>query len=69
MDRFLEIKEKVVPLVLPYGVKRVAVFGSFVRVSSLRKAILIFLSRLNQEGSAVCALPHVLVSLLVCIDK
>jgi len=31
MDRFLEIKEKVVPLVLPYGVKRVAVFGSFVR--------------------------------------
>jgi len=31
MDRFTEIKEKVVPLVLPYGVKRVAVFGSFVR--------------------------------------
>jgi len=31
MDRFAEIKEKVVPLVLPYGVKRVAIFGSFVR--------------------------------------
>ena len=31
MDRFVDIKEKILPLILPYGVKRVAIFGSFVR--------------------------------------
>lgn len=31
MDRFVELKEKILPLILPYGVRRVAIFGSFVR--------------------------------------
>ena len=31
MDRFAEIREKVVPVLLPYGVKRIGVFGSFAR--------------------------------------
>jgi predicted nucleotidyltransferase len=31
MDRFAELREKVLPLLLPYGIKRVAVFGSFAR--------------------------------------
>lgn len=31
MERFDEIKEKVLPVLLPYGVKRIAVFGSFAR--------------------------------------
>ena len=31
MERFDEIKEKVLPVLLPYGVKRISVFGSFAR--------------------------------------
>ncbi len=31
MDKFAEVKKKILPLILPYGVKRVAIFGSFVR--------------------------------------
>ena len=31
MDKFSEIKENILPLILPHGVKRVAIFGSFVR--------------------------------------
>lgn len=31
MDKFNELREKIVPKLLPYGVRRVAVFGSFVR--------------------------------------
>lgn len=31
MDRFDELREKILPVLLPYGVRRVAVFGSFVR--------------------------------------
>jgi len=31
MERFDEIKEKVLPVLLPYGVKRIAVFGSYAR--------------------------------------
>lgn len=31
MDRFAEIREKVVPVLLPYGVKWIGVFGSFAR--------------------------------------
>jgi|WetSurSiteA1Bulk_404760.scaffolds.fasta_scaffold209257_2 uncharacterized protein len=30
-DKFVEIRNKILPLILPYGVERVAVFGSFVR--------------------------------------
>jgi predicted nucleotidyltransferase len=31
MDRFAEIKKKILPLILAHGVKRVAIFGSFAR--------------------------------------
>jgi len=31
MDRFEELREKILPLLLPWGVKRVALFGSVVR--------------------------------------
>lgn len=31
MDRFDELREKILPVLLPYGVKQVAVFGSVVR--------------------------------------
>jgi len=31
MDRFNELREKILPLLLPFGVKRLAVFGSIVR--------------------------------------
>jgi predicted nucleotidyltransferase len=31
MDKFSEIKEKILPFILPHGVKRVAIFGSFAR--------------------------------------
>ncbi len=31
MDRFDELREKILPVLLPYGVRRVAVFGSFAR--------------------------------------
>ena len=31
MDRFEELREKKLPLLLPWGVKRVALFGSVVR--------------------------------------
>ncbi len=31
MDKFDELREKVVPALMPYGLKRAAVFGSFAR--------------------------------------
>jgi predicted nucleotidyltransferase len=31
MDRFDELREKILPILLPWGVERVAVFGSFAR--------------------------------------
>ncbi|MEA3344731.1 MAG: nucleotidyltransferase family protein [Chloroflexota bacterium] len=31
MDRFEELREKILPLLLPCGVKRIALFGSVVR--------------------------------------
>ena len=31
MDKFDELREKILPVLLPYGVKSVAVFGSVVR--------------------------------------
>jgi predicted nucleotidyltransferase len=31
MDRFDELREKILPVLLPYGVKRIALFGSVVR--------------------------------------
>lgn len=31
MDTFEALREKILPLFLPYGVKRLAIFGSFVR--------------------------------------
>ena len=31
MERFEELKEKILPLLLPYGIKRLALFGSVVR--------------------------------------
>ena len=31
MDKFEELREKILPLLLPWGVKRVALFGSVVR--------------------------------------
>jgi predicted nucleotidyltransferase len=31
MERLNEIKEKILPILLPYGVKRIAVFGSYAR--------------------------------------
>ena len=31
MDKFDELREKILPVLLPYGVKSVAVFGSIVR--------------------------------------
>ena len=31
MDKFSRLKEKILPVILPYGVKRVAIFGSFAR--------------------------------------
>ena len=31
IDKFGEMRNKILPLLLPYGVKRVAIFGSFVR--------------------------------------
>jgi predicted nucleotidyltransferase len=31
MDRFAELREKVLPVLIPWGVRRVAVFGSVVR--------------------------------------
>ena len=31
MDNFDELREKILPVLLPYGVKRIAIFGSVVR--------------------------------------
>ena len=31
MDKFDELREKILPVLLPYGVKRIALFGSMVR--------------------------------------
>ncbi|HZQ10625.1 MAG TPA: nucleotidyltransferase family protein [Anaerolineae bacterium] len=31
MDKFDELREKIVPVLLPYGVKRIALFGSVAR--------------------------------------
>ena len=31
MERFEELRKKIVPVLLPYGVKRIALFGSVVR--------------------------------------
>lgn len=31
MDRFEELRKKILPILLPYGVKRVSLFGSVVR--------------------------------------
>jgi uncharacterized protein len=50
MDRFTEIKDKVVPLVLPYGVKRVAIFGSFVRGEASPQSDIDLLITLKPRG-------------------
>ena len=31
MDRYAELREKVLPALLPYGIRQIAVFGSYVR--------------------------------------
>jgi uncharacterized protein len=50
MDKFLEIKEKILPLILPHGVKRVAIFGSFVREEEAAQSDLDLLVTLKPIG-------------------
>ena len=50
MDKFFEIKEKILPLILPHGVKRVAIFGSFVRGEGTAQSDLDLLVTLKPMG-------------------
>ena len=38
MDKFDELREKILPVLMPYGVKRVAIFGSLVRGEDTAKS-------------------------------
>jgi predicted nucleotidyltransferase len=38
MNKFDELREKILPVLMPYGVKRVAVFGSVVRGEDTAKS-------------------------------
>ena len=50
MDKFFEIKEKILPLILPHGVIRVAIFGSFVRGEETAQSDLDLLVTLKPMG-------------------
>ena len=50
MDKFSEIKERILPLILPHGVKRVAIFGSFVRGEETEQSDIDLLVTLKPMG-------------------
>ena len=50
MDKFFEIKGKILPLILPHGVRRVAIFGSFVRGEETAQSDLDLLVTLKPMG-------------------
>jgi predicted nucleotidyltransferase len=50
MDRFAEIKKKIIPLILPFGASRIAIFGSFVRGEESSKSDIDLLVTLKPRG-------------------
>jgi len=50
MDRFEELREKILPLLLPWGVKRVALFGSVVRGEDTSESDVDILVELKPPG-------------------
>ena len=50
MERFEELRKKIVPVLLPYGVKRIALFGSVVRDELAPESDLDILVELKPPG-------------------
>lgn len=50
MDKFDELREKILPVLLPYGVKSVAVFGSIVRGEDTLESDIDILVELKQPS-------------------
>ena len=50
MDRFEELRAKILPLLLPYGVKRIALFGSVVRGEETPESDIDILVELKEPG-------------------
>ena len=55
MDKFDELREKILPVLLPYGVKSVAVFGSIVRGEDTLESDIDILVELKQPSER----PHI----------
>jgi uncharacterized protein len=55
MDRFAEIKKKIIPLVLPFGVSRIAIFGSIARGDESPKSDIDLLITLKPRGQRPAA--------------
>lgn len=54
MDKYRTIKEKILPSILPFGVKRVALFGSCVRDEETATSDLDVLVSLKPVGKRPC---------------
>jgi predicted nucleotidyltransferase len=50
MERFEELRKKIVPVLLPYGVKRIALFGSVVRDELTQESDIDILVELKPPG-------------------
>jgi hypothetical protein len=50
VNKLLEIKEKIIPLILPFGVSRIAVFGSIARGDESPKSDIDLLITLKPRG-------------------
>ncbi len=50
MDRFDELRDKILPILLPYGVKRIALFGSVVRGEETPESDIDILVELKELG-------------------
>lgn len=50
MERFEELREKILPLLLPWGVRRVALFGSVVRGEDTPRSDVDILVELKEPG-------------------
>ena len=50
MEKFSEIRDKILPLILPHGVKRVAIFGSFARGDESKQSDIDLLITLKPFG-------------------
>ncbi|MEO0249411.1 MAG: nucleotidyltransferase family protein [candidate division WOR-3 bacterium] len=49
-DKFQDIRDKVLPVLLPYGVRRIAIFGSYVRGESTDESDIDLLVTMKPRG-------------------